>query len=79
MKGAALFCRGQYYYGILFPPGAVVFRNIIAPLFTGILMPPGIRGGSFITLHRFGSRFTMYVIKVNAVLEALNFDVNNTH
>ena len=43
IKGAVLFRRGQYCTGILLPPGAEVFRYIIAPrqLCTGIILPPG--------------------------------------
>ena len=41
-KGAVLFRRGQYCTGILLPPGAEVFRYIIATrqLCTGIILPP---------------------------------------
>ena len=59
IKGAVLFRRGQYCTGILLPPGAVIYRYIIAPppprqLCTGTILPPppaGIRGGSFIPLQ----------------------------
>ena len=50
-----LFRRGQYYSGIVLPPGAEVFRYIIAPrkLCTGKNTPPpppsGIRGGSVLS------------------------------
>jgi hypothetical protein len=38
-----LFRRGQYYTGILLPPGAIVFWYVIAPrqLCTDVILPPG--------------------------------------